>query len=33
MKEENILYPMCDRGLDAQAAALGPVLRERLEVE
>ncbi len=30
MKEENILYPMCDRGLDAQSAALGPVLRERL---
>lgn len=30
MKEENILYPMCDRGLDAQSAALGAVLRERL---
>lgn len=30
MKEENILYPMCDRGLDAQADALGPVLCERL---
>jgi hemerythrin-like domain-containing protein len=30
MKEENILYPMCDRGLDAQAEALGQVLRERL---
>jgi iron-sulfur cluster repair protein YtfE (RIC family) len=30
MKEENILYPMCDRGLDAQSAALEPVLRERL---
>jgi iron-sulfur cluster repair protein YtfE (RIC family) len=30
MKEENILYPMCDRGLDAQSSALEPVLRERL---
>ncbi len=30
MKEENILYPMCDRGLDTQADALAPVLRERL---
>ena len=30
MKEENILYPMCDRGLDTQADALEPVLRERL---
>jgi iron-sulfur cluster repair protein YtfE (RIC family) len=30
MKEENMLYPMCDRGLDAQADVLGPVLRERL---
>lgn len=30
MKEENILYPMCDRGLDAQADALAPTLRERL---
>ena len=30
MKEENILYPMCDRGLDAQADALVPALRERL---
>lgn len=28
MKEENILYPMCDRQLDTQADALG--LRERL---
>lgn len=31
MKEENILYPMCDRGLDAQSSALGPILRERLD--
>ena len=31
MKEENILYPMCDRGLDAQTPALEPVLRERLD--
>lgn len=31
MKEENILYPMCDRGLDAQSQALGPILRERLD--
>lgn len=31
MKEENILYPMCDRGLDAQSAALAPLLRERLD--
>jgi iron-sulfur cluster repair protein YtfE (RIC family) len=30
MKEENILYPMCDRGLAAQSDALGPVLRARL---
>jgi iron-sulfur cluster repair protein YtfE (RIC family) len=30
MKEENILYPMCDRGLDAQSGKLEPVLRERL---
>jgi len=30
MKEENILYPMCDRSLDAQAGALEPVLSERL---
>jgi iron-sulfur cluster repair protein YtfE (RIC family) len=32
MKEENILYPMCDRGLDAQSGELEPVLRERLGV-
>lgn len=32
MKEENILYPMCDHGLDAQSAALGSILRERLDV-
>jgi hemerythrin-like domain-containing protein len=31
MKEENILYPMCDRSLATQADALGVVLRERLE--
>jgi hemerythrin-like domain-containing protein len=31
MKEENILYPMCDRSLASQADALGVVLRERLE--
>ncbi|MEW6513185.1 MAG: hemerythrin domain-containing protein [Pseudomonadota bacterium] len=30
MKEENILYPMCDRGLDVQSGELEPVLRERL---
>lgn len=30
MKEENILYPMCDRGLAAQADALAPVLHDRL---
>jgi iron-sulfur cluster repair protein YtfE (RIC family) len=30
MKEENILYPMCDRGLEAQSATLDPVLRNRL---
>ncbi len=31
MKEENILYPMCDRSLMAQAATLSATLRERLE--
>lgn len=31
MKEENILYPMCDRSLSAQAAALGAELSGRLE--
>lgn len=30
MKEENILYPMCDRGLEALHATLWPVLRQRL---
>ena len=30
MKEENILYPMCDRGLAEQADALAPVLHDRL---
>jgi iron-sulfur cluster repair protein YtfE (RIC family) len=30
MKEENILYPMCDRTLTPQADALGGVLRQRL---
>jgi len=30
MKEENILYPMCARTLVGQAAALEPLLRERL---
>lgn len=30
MKEENILYPMCDRSLVAQADALAPVLHDRL---
>lgn len=31
MKEENILYPMCDRSLASQAAMLGAVLSERLD--
>jgi iron-sulfur cluster repair protein YtfE (RIC family) len=31
MKEENILYPMCDRSLAAQADALGATLSGRLE--
>jgi DUF438 domain-containing protein len=30
MKEENILYPMCDRSLAGQEGTLGAVLRERL---
>jgi iron-sulfur cluster repair protein YtfE (RIC family) len=30
MKEENILYPMCDRGLESQADKLAPILLERL---
>lgn len=30
MKEENILYPMCDQGLDGQTGTLAPELRERL---
>ena len=30
MKEENILYPMCDRSLADQSETLGEVLRERL---
>ncbi|MBS3934782.1 MAG: hemerythrin domain-containing protein, partial [Sulfuritalea sp.] len=30
MKEENILYPMCERGLAGQAGLLEPLLRERL---
>jgi len=30
MKEENILYPLCDRGLAAEEASLGPQLRARL---
>jgi hemerythrin-like domain-containing protein len=31
MKEENILYPMCDRSLAAQSESLGTRLRERLD--
>jgi iron-sulfur cluster repair protein YtfE (RIC family) len=31
IKEENILYPMCDRSLAAQDDTLGAVLSERLE--
>ncbi len=31
MKEENILYPMCDRALGAQAAALGDQMSGMLE--
>jgi hemerythrin-like domain-containing protein len=30
MKEENILYPLCDRGLETESAALTITLRERL---
>lgn len=30
MKEENILYPMCDRGLAPQADVLVPILHDRL---
>lgn len=32
MKEENILYPMCDRHLGAEVTTLGPRLHERLEM-
>lgn len=31
MKEENILYPMCDRSLAAQTDTLGETLRARLD--
>lgn len=31
MKEENILYPMCDRSLAGDAVALGAQLHDRLE--
>ena len=31
MKEENILYPMCDRSLAAQADTLGAALSGRLD--
>lgn len=31
MKEENILYPMCDRSLALQVDTLGSALSERLE--
>jgi iron-sulfur cluster repair protein YtfE (RIC family) len=31
MKEENILYPMCDRSLGAQADTLGATLRKSLD--
>lgn len=31
MKEEHILYPMCDQHLSAQAEALSPRIREGLE--
>ncbi|MCX8087118.1 MAG: hemerythrin domain-containing protein [Rhodocyclaceae bacterium] len=33
LKEENILYPMCDRGLASQAEALGTALQERLKAK
>lgn len=32
MKEENILYPMCDRSLSSQEAVLGPQLQDRIEL-
>lgn len=32
MKEENILYPMCDRSLAGQADVLGTALRDRVAV-
>ncbi|MDI6750569.1 MAG: hemerythrin domain-containing protein [Rhodocyclaceae bacterium] len=32
MKEENILYPMCDQRLVAETDSLAPVLHERLEL-
>lgn len=31
LKEENILYPMCDRSLAGDAVALGAQLQDRLE--
>lgn len=31
MKEENILYPMCDRSLAAQTDSLGTQVKERLD--
>jgi iron-sulfur cluster repair protein YtfE (RIC family) len=31
MKEENILYPMCNRSLAGQTTVLGPKLQERLD--
>lgn len=31
MKEENILYPMCDRSLGVKGDRVGDLLRERLE--
>jgi hemerythrin-like domain-containing protein len=31
MKEENILYPMCDQALDAQAERIGTEMGARLE--
>jgi len=33
MKEENILYPMCDRALGTQAEEFAARLREHLELE
>ncbi|MBI3525630.1 MAG: hemerythrin domain-containing protein [Betaproteobacteria bacterium] len=33
MKEENILYPMCDRVLEAQTEQLAAQLQARLELE